>query len=272
MSNVTSPSKFGLFVVAAAFLLASLPFQVPAEEYRSPADGIQSMRYEDGWLSLEAKDASLDKVLSELARMAMLTIIADGPIEGRVTVYAERLPLEKALRKILRGKDTSFVYAAKAETSPTEYDVMEVRIYLAKADKGEASRYSYTRKSEERTRASNPPRSRARPSRKRSSPFRPPAGATPVPDMATSEEAKQLLTELMKGNLDGLDAIAERLKDQNPQVEEQIDEFLESLEEARMIAEENGTPIPPLEHLGDIQNLMNQMLQQGRMPSEEESE
>ncbi len=153
MSNASSPSKFGLFVVAAAFLLASLPFQVPAEEYRSPADGIQSMRYEDGRLSLEAKDASLDKVLSELARMAMLTIIADGPIEGRITVYAERLPLEKALRKILRGKDTSFVYAAKAETSPTEYDVTEVRIYLAKADKGEASRYSYTRKSEERKRA-----------------------------------------------------------------------------------------------------------------------
>ena len=244
MSNLCLAWKFALFSIAAAFLLASLPFQVPAEEYRSPADGIQSMRYEDGRLSLEAKDASLDKVLSELARMAMLTIIADGPIEGRITVYADRLPLEKALRKILRGKDTSFVYAAKAETSPTEYDVMEVRIYLAKADKGEASRYSYTRKSEERKRASSPPRSRAQASRKRSSPFRPPAGAPPVPDMATSEEAKRLLSELMKGNLDGLDAIAERLKDQNPQVEEQIDEFLESLEEARMIAEENGSRFP----------------------------
>jgi len=265
VSNLCLAWKFSLLSIAAAFMLASLPFQVPAEEYRSPADGIQSMRYEDGRLSLEAKDASLDKVLSELARMARLTIIADGPIEGRITVYAERLPLEKALRKILRGKDTSFVYAAKAETSPAEYDVMEVRIYLAKADKGEASRYSYTQESEERTRASSPPRSRAQASRKRSSPFRPPAGASPVPDMATSEEARRLLTELMQGNFDGLDAIAERLKDQNPQVEEQIDEFLESLEQARMIAEENGTPIPPMEHLGDIQNLMNQVLQQGRM-------
>ncbi len=267
MSNLSPPSKYGLFVVAAAFLLASLPFQVPAEEYRSPSDGIQSMKYEDGRLSLEAKDASLDKVLSELARMAMLTIIADGPLEGRITVYADRLPLEKALRKILRGKDTSFVYAAKAETSPTEYEVMEVRIYLAKADKGEARRYSYTQK-----RASSPPKSRAEVSRKRSSPFRPPAAAPAGLDMATHEEGQRLLSELMKGNLEGLDKIAEKLKDQNPQVEEQIDEFLESLEEARMRAEEDGSPIPGLEGLGDMQTLMKQMLEKGGMSPGQERE
>ena len=272
MSNLSPPSKYGLFVVAAAFLLASLPFQVPAEEYRSPSDGIQSMKYEDGRLSLEAKDASLDKVLSELARMAMLTIIADGPLEGRITVYADRLPLEKALRKILRGKDTSFVYAAKAETSPTEYEVMEVRIYLAKADKGEARRYSYTQKRAEKKRASSPPKSRAEVSRKRSSPFRPPAAAPAGLDMATHEEGQRLLSELMKGNLEGLDKIAEKLKDQNPQVEEQIDEFLESLEEARMRAEEDGSPIPGLEGLGDMQTLMKQMLEKGGMSPGQERE
>ncbi len=272
MSNSSLPSKCGQFVVAAAFLLASLPFQVPAEEYRSPSDGIQSMKYEDGRLSLEAKDASLDKILSELSRMAMLTIIADGPIEGRITLYADRLPLEKALRKILRGKDTSFVYTAKAETSPTEYEIMEVRIYLTKADKGETRRYSYARKREQRKRASSPPSPRAEVSRIRSSPFRPPAGAPPIPDMATSEEGQRLLSELMKGNLDGLDKIAEKLKDQNPLVEEQIDEFLESLEDARMRAEEGGMPIPPLEHLGDMQTLMKQMLEKGRMSPGEERE
>ena len=141
MSDLRLSSKCALLSIAAAFLLASMPVHVPAEEYRSPSDGIQLMKYEDGRLSLEVKDASLEKVLNELAQMAMLTIIADGPLEGRITVYADRLPLEKALRKILRGKDTSFVYAAKVETSPTEYDVVEVRIYLAKADKGETSRY-----------------------------------------------------------------------------------------------------------------------------------
>lgn len=272
MSNLCLARRFALFSIAAAFLLASLPCQVPAEEYRSPSDGIQSMKYEDGRLSLEAKDALLDKVLTELSRMAMLTIIADGPIEGRITVYADRLPLEKALRKILRGKDTSFVYAAKAETSPTEYDVTEVRIYLAKADKGETSRYSYTRKSEEGKKTSGSPRSRREVSRKRNSPFRPPAGTLSVPDMATSEEGQRLLSELIEGNFDGLDEIAERLKDKNPQIEEQIDEFLEALEDMRISAEESGQPLPPLDQLGGIQTLMKHMIEKGRMAPGMESE
>lgn len=272
VSDLRPSSKYALLFIAAAFLLALLPFQVPAEEYRSPSDGIQSMRYEDGRVSLETKDASLDKVLKELARMAMLTIIADGPIEGRITVYADRLPLEKALRKILRGKDTSFVYAAKAETSPTEYDITEVRIYLATADKGEASRYSYSRKREERTKTPRPPRPRAEVSPGRSSPFRPPAGAPPVPDMITNEDGQRLLSDLMEGDLEGLDEIAEKLKEQHPQVAEQIDEFMESLEDMRMRAQESGQPMPPLEHLGDIQTLMKKMLEKGRMSPGQEPE
>jgi len=272
VSSSSPPLKYGPFVVAAAFLLASLPFQVSAEEYRSPSDGIQSMKYEEGRLSLEAKDASLDRVLSELARMAMLTIIADGPLEGRITVYADRLPLEKALRKILRGKDTSFIYAAKAETSPTEYDVMEVRIYLAKADKGEASRYSYSRKREEKKKTSRPPRSRAKVSGKRNSPFRPPAGTLPVPDMAGNGEGQRLLSEMMEGNFDGLDEIAEKLKEENPRAAEQIDEFLDTLEDMRIMAEESGEPMPPLDQLGDIQTLMKHMVERGRMSRGQEAE
>ncbi len=265
MSNSCPPSQTGLFVVAAALLLVLLPFRVPAEEYRSPSDGIQLMKYEDGLLSLEAKDASLDKVLSELARMAMLTIMADGPIEDRITVYTDRLPLEKALRKILRGKDTSFVYAAKGETSPTEYDVTEVRVYLAKADKGEARRYSYSQKGVKKKRAPRPPSSPAEVSRKRSSPFWPPAGAPPIPDMATAEEGQRLLSEMMDGNLEGLEELAEKLKEQNPQVQEQLDEFLESLGDMRMEAEQGGQPFSPPDGLGDMQTLMKQMLERGRM-------
>jgi hypothetical protein len=265
VSNWSPLSKSGLFIVAAAFLVVSLSFQVPAEEYRSPSDGIQLMKYEDGLLSLEAKDASLDKVLSELARMAMLTIMADGPIEDRITVYTDRLPLEKALRKILRGKDTSFVYTAKAETSPTEYDVKEVRVYLAKADKGEARRYSYTRSGDARKRPPRPPNSRAEGSRARKSPRRPPAGAPPIPDMATAEEGQRLLSEMMDGNLEGLEELAEKLKEQNPQAQEQLDEFLESLGDMRMGAEQGGQPFSPPDGLGDMQTLMKQMLERGRM-------
>jgi hypothetical protein len=255
----------GRFFLAATLLLAFFSSPAPAEEYRSPADGIQSMVYEEGRLSLDAKNASLDKILSELSRMAMLTIIADGPIEGRITTYTNRLPLEKALRKILKGKDTSFVYTAKAETSPTEYEVSEVRIYLATAAKGETRRYSYSRKHEDEDREPSPPRSRRERPRSRGSPSRMPAASPMVPPIGTSEEAQQLITDLMEGNLDGLAEIADQLKDQNPQVEEQIEEFLETLEDAKMRAGESGSPISPLEGLGDMQEVMQQMLNKRRM-------
>ena len=143
MSNPGRPWKCGFFAVAAVFMLAWFPLRIPAEEYRSPSDGIQSMEYAEGRLSLEAQDASLDKVLRELSRMAKLTVIADGPIEGRITLHADHLPLEKALRKILRGIDTSFVYTAKAETSPKEYEIKQVRIYVSNGEKGEPRRYSF---------------------------------------------------------------------------------------------------------------------------------
>lgn len=271
MSNSSTPRKYGLFVAAAAVLIAALPFRAPAEEYRSPSDGIQSMKYEDGRLSLEAKDASLDKILTELARMAMVTIVSDGPIQDRVTAYADRLPLEKALKKILRGKDTSFVYAARDEAVPTEYDVVEVRIYLAKTDKGEARRYSYPQR-EESKRAPHPPRSRTEVSRKRNPPFGAMAGRPPIPDLATAEEGQRILSELMKGDIEGLEKLAEKLKDQSPQAQEQIDEFLKSLEDIRTRAEESGRPLPSFEGLGDIQSRINRMLERQRMSPGEEQE
>ncbi len=267
MSNLRLAWKLALSSIAGALLLASLPLQVVAEEFRSPSDGIQSMIYEDGLLSLDARNASLDKILSEVARMAMLTIVADGPIEGRVTVYTTRLPLEKALRKILRGKDTSFVYTAKADTSPAEYEVMEVRIYLAKAGQGEPRRYSYSQKREDRDREADRSRPRSGRAPSRGSPPRSPSVPRSVPPMAPSVDAQLLIKELMDGDLEGLDEIAEKLKDQNPQVEDQIEEFLESLEDIRAGTGPDGSPIPGLEGLGNMQNLMEQMMRkQGADP------
>jgi hypothetical protein len=90
--------------------------------------------------------------------------------------------------------------------------------------------------------------------------------------VATDEEGQRLLSELMEGNFEGMDEIAERLKDENPQVAEQIDEFLESVEDMRMRAEESGQPVPPLDHLGDIKTLMKNMLERGRMSPGQEPE
>jgi len=272
VSDLCPRPKSGLVAVLALpalLLLVFLPFPAWAEEYRSPSDGIQSMRYEKGLLSLETKDAPLEKVLNELSRMALITIISDGPVEGRLTLYVDRLPLDKALRKILRGRDTSFVYAAEVETSPTQYVVKEVRIYVAKAEKGEARRYSHAR--EEAKKTSLPSRSRTPTSQRKPSGSRSARKSPAIPNIATSEEAEQIISEMMEGNFDGLSEIAEKLREANPEVEEQIDEFLENLEDARISAEESGEPFSPLEGLGDMGTLMHQ-LYRGRNPPAERAE
>jgi hypothetical protein len=270
--NSSRFSKCGLIARVVAFLLATAGPWAQAEEYRSPSDGIHSLSVERGLLSLDARDASLEKLLRELARMAMLTVVSDGPIEGKVTVYADRLPLEKALRRILRGKDTSLVYTAKAKTSPKEYEVTEVRIYVAKEGSGESQRYSFANRrldtAGERARQTGPSRTDSGPSRSRGPVLRPPAQAPGQPPAEMPEEARALLSALVEGDLDGLDAIAEKLKDQSPQVQEQLDEFLNSLEEVRRKAEESGLPMTsPMEGLGDVQSLMKQMIERGRMPA-----
>jgi hypothetical protein len=92
-----------------------------------------------------------------------------------------------------------------------------------------------------------------------------------MPPVASTEEAQKLISELMEGNLDGLDEIADKLKDQHPQVEEQIEEFLEQIEDIRARSGESGSPIPSLEGLGNMDSLMQQMLNRGRMsPGQEE--
>jgi hypothetical protein len=262
VSDLFPRSKPGLLAVPALLLLTCVPCQALAEEYRSPSDGIQLIRYEEGLLSLELRNAPLEKVLSELSRIATITIISDAPVEGRITLYADRLPLDKGLRKILRGKDTSFVYKAELETSPTQYAVKEVRVYVAKA--GERGGRRYSPASKKATKAARPTRSRPPPSRREPSGSRSAKRPTGIPDIATSEETRQIMTELMEGNFDGLGEIAERLIEENPEVEDQIDEFLETLEEARIRAEESGQPFSPLEGLGDMRTLMHELYRGGR--------
>ncbi len=126
--------RFAAFLTI--LLIGCLPCRGRAEEYSSPSDGIHRMHYEEGLVSLEAQDATLEKVLTELSKMAQVKIVADGPIEGRITQYLNRVPLDKALRKILRDKDMGLIYTARAGTKPVHHAVTEVRIYVAEEGTG----------------------------------------------------------------------------------------------------------------------------------------
>ncbi len=240
-------------------LLLARPLGVPpAWGYQDRANGILSMRFEDGLLTLEATDAPLDKLLREVARLTGVTIVVDGPLQGKVSVWIERLPLDKALRKILRGKDVGFLYAPSPPGSAEGYVLSEVRVYLPSKEKGAPLRFSYGPK---------PPRRPSRPPRPRHAPPRPRRPAAPErgasgassPAITSPEEADRILRDLVGGDIDGLAEMAERMKEANPNAEEQIDRFLDSLEEARRKAEESGLPMVPPGGPGNMMRFLEQL-------------
>ena len=73
------------------------------------------MRLDQGKLSLEAREAPFERLLQELSRLGGLKILSDGPLEGRITLKIENVNLDTAMRKILRGKDVTFLYAASKD-------------------------------------------------------------------------------------------------------------------------------------------------------------
>ena len=256
--------------VAALFLLL-LPSSSPplAREARTGADGIQRIEYSEatGRLSLETKDAPLEKVLQEISRVARITVISDGALEGKVTVYIDDLPLDRALRKVLRGQAFTFEFAATPGAASSDaYRLTEVRIFLGDGDTSQGRRYTYDRgagaapkKPYTRPRAANTPRIEPR--------IPPPPRDLPsAADIPSQSEAKRVLSDLMDGNLEALNEIAERMGADNPQVQEQIDRFLESMEESRQRAEEQGYSVPPMEGLGGMGMIMQQLMKGRNKP------
>ena len=255
------PGSTGIRGVLTLLLLVVFTPAVEGEEYLNPSEGILSIQYNNGLLSMETRNAPLNRVLEETSRLAALTITSNGPMEGNVTVYMEKLPPDTAMKKLLRGKDLSLLYRPKSSTlSKKQYALKEVRIYLPEEGTGSDRQFSYTKKTTPRSSTKT-----RRPSRPRRSPHRRPV--TPSdPDEGSSrsyapsrDEAERFLSGLAEGDFDSLNEVAERIKEEHPEVQDQIDTFLESLEEAREITDE-GNPLSSLQELGNLGTIMQKMM------------
>jgi len=252
-----------LFALPLLLLLAGVTASWAAGEYRNAAEGILSMRYAEGRLSLETRDASLSKVLQELSRIADLRIVSDGPLEDRVTVYADGLDLDAAARKILRGKDSTFIYRPPDPGSPPgPYRLEEIRVFVSEGTPGQAQTFSYNRTDEDQRQELEERRAEIRERNARLAEERARARAVhdPTPRDDAGSETDQFLSGLLGGNLEALDEVADRLREQHPEAREQIDQFLETLEAAKARAAESGGQAPPMEGMENMGAIMQQIL------------
>ncbi|NNF03272.1 MAG: hypothetical protein HKN17_02295, partial [Rhodothermales bacterium] len=80
-------------------------------EERPP--GIHTVEISDELVTLQARNASVQSIVDELARMSELSVVCEFQTEARVTMELERLPLPDALRRIL-GERSFILYRAPA--------------------------------------------------------------------------------------------------------------------------------------------------------------
>ena len=239
--------------------------------YHSTSEGVLQLSVHDEMLTVNLRDAPLAAVLEDIARQGevVLSLPDDrSALEKRVTMQFTDLPLERGLKKLLRGQSVVFIYesrgltnskGSRTEHSPDGYRLKEIRL-LGPSSEKEAGRAPPS-SSPVPVHAREPVQPAPPAARPGPSPTQEPRTGAPSPEsIRTREQAEKALAGLLQGNMDALQEMVQALKRDNPELRDQIDQFMESLEEARRRAEQEGTPFPPLDPKGVMAPFMDQMI------------
>jgi hypothetical protein len=82
-----------------------------AEEKVAPhGEGFTGVHFGDGRLRVSIENEKLQKVMGEIAQKAGIRIVINGSADEYLTIHFDYLPLEKGLKKLLRGRNYVFVY------------------------------------------------------------------------------------------------------------------------------------------------------------------
>ncbi|UCG93957.1 MAG: hypothetical protein JSW13_05850 [Candidatus Aerophobus sp.] len=99
---------FWLFVL----ILFSLPIGIsPAGEKDTPrSKDFSGIDFGDGLLRVSVENQKFQKVMDEVAKKTGIRIVFNGITDEDLTIHFDYLPLEKGLKKLLRGRNYVFVY------------------------------------------------------------------------------------------------------------------------------------------------------------------
>lgn len=93
----------------------SLPRTTRAEV--RPSHSAPFVRFADERLTVKVQDITLRELLQEIARESGLTLVLLSALPDRMTVEFHRLPLEQALRRLLRHRNFALEYGQTAKGS-----------------------------------------------------------------------------------------------------------------------------------------------------------
>ncbi|MFO7739469.1 MAG: hypothetical protein R6V46_13400 [Desulfatiglandaceae bacterium] len=132
--------RFNIFLLFAFFgLLTPLTHaQDNRAEYR--------IGYDDGLLTISAKEANLKRILTHIAVEADILVKFPQNLSRQVTLTLSGVPLGKALRQLLRGENYAFIYEGS--------DISEVYVAPKSSAQSRSTNDARLRSREDRIRAS----------------------------------------------------------------------------------------------------------------------
>jgi len=107
--NPATSNGGGLAAVAACVLLfvngVTAQDEIDdSQEFADSAASYLAVEISDDTVTLKAENVGVGDVLDEIAYASDLVVVPEGPLYGRLTLEFERLPLDEALRRIMRGR------------------------------------------------------------------------------------------------------------------------------------------------------------------------
>lgn len=105
----------GLCLGSAALSTSERPVLKPGPT--DPATHSNRVRFTSGYLTIQVEDVPLDELLDDIARQSGLVVKRYVALDQRVSDRFEQLPLDRALRRILRNRSFVLEYAAQRPTT-----------------------------------------------------------------------------------------------------------------------------------------------------------
>jgi len=112
-------SRLGKLIFAIMFLGGMLDMAQAAEQSRTvktQSPGTFQVNVSQGYLSLEANQASLVTIFQEIGKQAKITFDGNIGLEEKITIHLNRVPLEEGIKQLAKNATVFYAENPKDKT------------------------------------------------------------------------------------------------------------------------------------------------------------
>ena len=135
----------GKLVLASLFLVFALTSAQAAQPptAKDPAGSFQ-VKFNEGYLSVDAREAPLVKIFDEISKQARITVEGSVAPEEKITIQFERVALEEALKRLAKNISIIYTQGTKDESPRIAKIVVLPEGQRVKTEQAESAKSSKT--------------------------------------------------------------------------------------------------------------------------------